>query len=347
MFTALLTCAIGMLASTPVLAFDYYQTLPEKPLLRADNPQTADKIELGRHLFYDKRLSGTNTLSCNDCHNLLTGGDDDRRFSIGPHGKLTKRSAPGLWNIGLQTVLYWDGRVTTLELQAKDHLLDASIMANDNAAALVKRLNGDKDYQREFMRVFGKAKNGTNQTINLDTINLDNISKALSSFERSLMAYNSPFDRYLRGDKNAISALAKKGQVEFQNAGCIACHFGANFAGPAPGPYLSKMGDGFYELFPTFKGTSFEKMMHITDDPGRITATKLPGEKYMWRVPPLRNIALTAPYFHNGSASTLRLAVRVMGKTQFNFDLTDTQVDAIVAFLNTLTGEVPVVLRQK
>jgi cytochrome c peroxidase len=335
-FTALL------LAPAPVFAFDYYQALPKKPLLRADNPQTDAKIKLGKQLFYDKRLSGTQTYSCNDCHNLLTGGDDDRAFSIGPNGQPTRRSAPGLWNIGLQTVLYWDGRATTLELQGQDHLLDTDLMANDNAGDLVKRVAAIPNYQQAFEAVFGKGKHEADHSISLVTI-----SKALASFERSLMAYNSPFDRYLNGDENAISALAKKGKVEFQNAGCIACHFGANFAGPAPGPYLNKMGDGFYELFPTFKGTQYEKPLHITDDPGRIGFTKLPNEKYMWRVPPLRNIALTAPYFHNGSVKTLRKAVKVMGKTQFNFDLTEEQIDAIVAFLNTLTGETPSVLRSQ
>lgn len=340
LFNLTLSAATALLASAPALAFDYYQALPDKPLQAADNPQSEAKIKLGKRLFYDKRLSGTQTHSCNDCHNLLTGGDDDRAFSMGPNGQLTRRSAPGLWNIGLQTVLYWDGRSTTLELQGQDHLLDAGIMANDNTDALVKRLAAVTEYQQAFAAAFANDKGANHQAISLV-----NISKALASFERSLMAYNSPFDRYLRGDKDAISALAKKGQEEFQSAGCIACHFGANFAGPAPGPYLSKMGDGFYELFPTFPGTQYEKSLHITDDPGRISVTKLPNEKYMWRVPPLRNIALTAPYFHNGSVKTLRKAVKVMGKTQFNFDLTEEQIDAIVAFLNTLTGETPAILQ--
>lgn len=319
-------------------AFDYFQPLPEQPLVPADNPLSTAKIALGKQLFYDPKLSLKNTHSCNQCHNLLTGGDDDRAFSPTPDNGLTKRSAPGLWNIGMQTVLYWDGREKTLESQALDHLSDPNIMGFDNVKTLEQllnqRLTHDKNYRAAFSKAFNEDKG----------VSLANIAKALASFQRALMAPNSAFDRYLKGDKTALSPAAVIGMREFNEAGCLACHFGTNFAGPAPGPAMT-MGDGFYELFPNILGSSYDKSLHLLDDLGRYEYSKNPAEKRMWRVPPLRNIALTAPYFHNGSAKTLREAVKVMGKTQFNNDLNEDQIDHITAFLRSLTGELPSVLQ--
>lgn len=333
----LIIYSYSALYSPAIYAFEYFQPLPTQALIAADNPQTAEKIQLGKTLFYDKRLSSNRTYSCNTCHNLLTGGDDDRAHSIGIDGTATKRSAPGLWNIGLQTVLYWDGRVDTLEQQARDHLLDKQIMGNTDADALIQRLAKNSNYQKRFAEVFG----------NKDALTFNNLTKALASFQRALLAPNSPFDRYLDGDEDAVSELAKRGQKIFHEVGCSACHFGVNYAGPAPGPALNKMGDGFYELFPTAAGSKYDSLLDLMSDTGRFGFTGIDREHYMWRVPSLRNIALTAPYFHNGSAKTLRLAVLAMGKAQYNTDLTEDQVDAIVAFLNSLTGELPKVLRTK
>jgi cytochrome c peroxidase len=314
-------------------AFDYFQPLPEKPLIPKNNPLTDQKIALGKKLFYDKRLSANGKLSCNTCHNLAAGGDNNQRWAIGVSGKKTRRNPPTLLNIGLQTVLYWDGRVKTLEQQAIDHLQDPDIMG-DNASKLINRLSGDKDYVKAFANAFN-SRHG---------INMDNLAKALASFQRVLMTPNSPFDHYIKGDKKAISAKAQKGMQLFNDNGCLACHFGVNFAGPAPGPAMG-MGDGFYELFPTKRGSSYDKSHNLTKDLGRYEFSKDPGEKYMWRVPTLRNIELTAPYFHNGSAATLHDAVKIMSKTQFAYPITEAQVDDIVAFLKTLTGETPAVLK--
>lgn len=320
----------------PAQAFDYFQPLPEQPMVPADNPLSKTKIELGKRLFYDIRLSKNNSHSCNHCHNLLNGGDDDKAYSTSPDNTTTKRSAPGLWNIGLQTVLYWDGRAKTLESQALDHLADPVIMGFSNTDSLIQRLKGDADYHSAFANAFNEKQ----------PINLNNLAKALASFQRALMAPNSAFDRYIRGDKTALSAAAVKGMQEFNDAGCLACHFGTNFAGPAPGPAL-KMGDGFYELFPNNLGSQYDRSHQLTKDLGRYEYSKNPDEKYMWRVPSLRNIALTGPYFHNGSAKTLREAVTIMAKTQFGNKLSDEQLDNITAFLRSLTGEVPEVLREK
>lgn len=315
------------------MAFDYFQVLPDKPLEPSNNPVTAEKAELGKRLFFDVALSKSNNFSCNHCHNVYGGGDDDQAFSIGYNSQTTLRSAPALWNIGLQTVLYWDGRSTSLEEQTKDHLLDKAIMAISKQE-LLQRLK-DLGYQNDFKKAFGT-----------DSITLSRVANAIASFERALMAPNSPFDRYLKGNKNAMSEMAIKGMKAFNESGCLACHFGVNFAGPAPGPAMG-LGDGFYELFPTKRGSIYEQRLNLLVDKGRYEFTKRDDDTYMWRVPPLRNIALSAPYFHNGSATTLEEAIRAMGKAQFDFDLSDETVQQIAAFLRTLTGETPKILSGK
>ena len=319
--------------TTPALAFDYLQTLPEKPPVPANNPQTAAKIALGKRLFFDQQLLGSKSkLSCNSCHQLANGGDDNRALSIGQNGKNSLRSSPSLWNIGFQTVLYWDGRAANLEAQTLDHLRNPIVSSWSNIGALVQQLSKSEHYQKAFSEAFPADKE------TFYAISGINIARAISSFERTLLASNSAFDRYIAGDESAISASAKRGIQAFNDAGCLACHFGTNFAGPAPGPAL-KMGDGFYELFPNNLGSRYDQQYHLIDDLGRFAYSGDPEERYMWRVPPLRNIALTAPYFHNGAVDTLEEAIRVMGKTQFDKQLSDESVSDIAAFLRSLTGE--------
>ena len=322
----------AFLSARGTFAFDYFQPLPDRPIAPADNPQSPEKILLGKKLFFDKSLSRSHSHSCNECHNLFSGGDNDLAFADGTDGKPSKRSAPGLWNIGYQSVLYWDGRSGSLEQQAVDHISDPSITGYKDTKFFVQTVESNKEYKALFSQAF---KN--------NSITLELIAKALASFQRELIAANSPFDRYMRGNKDALTQAAIKGMQLFNDIGCVACHFGVNFAGPAPGPALG-MGDGFYELFPNYKGTAYDSTHELLQDLGRFEFSKHPGEKHMWRVPPLRNIALTAPYFHNGSAKTLREAVTIMAKTQFNKEVTSEQTDFIVAFLNSLTGELPPVI---
>jgi cytochrome c peroxidase len=326
---------VGLLLANPLptLAFDYLQRLPDQVPTPADNPQTPEKIALGKRLFFDRQLLGVESkIACNSCHNLAEGGDDNRALSIGQAGQASERSAPSLWNIGFQTVLYWDGRATSLESQTLDHLRNPVVARWPHLGALVDYLNQSTSYQQAFQAAFPEDKD------TLHGISGINIARALSSFERTLLARNSAFDRYIAGDKTALSASAKRGIQAFNKAGCLACHFGANFAGPAPGPAL-KMGDGFYELFPTRRGSTYEQQYHLADDLGRFAFTGDPGERFMWRVPPLRGVELTAPYFHNGSVSSLEEAIRVMGKVQFGNTLSDNTVRDIAAFLHSLTGE--------
>ena len=312
----------------PAHAFDYFQPLPKHVPVPKDNPLTKVKIALGKKLFFDARLSREHSHACNTCHNVTASGADLRAVSPGANGQLTRRNAPTLWNIGFQTVLFWDGRAKSLEEQFKQHVGDAQISGDAEPNALLDRLRAIPGYVSEFKAVFHSD------------ITLDNTAQAVASFERSLLAPNSRFDRYMRGDKTALNAQELRGMEEFRTVECLSCHFGVNFAGPAPGPALH-MGDGFYELFPNHPGSVYDASHHIADDLGVFEFDRDPAHQRLWRVPPLRNIALTAPYFHNGSARTLEEAVRIMAKVQLKKELSDQQVADLVAFLNSLTGRLP------
>lgn len=316
--------------SVQAWAFDILQPLPTQVPVPKDNPQSKAKITLGKQLYFDKRLSVTGTVSCNSCHNVMAGGQDDKPVSVGALGKSGRRNAPTVWNVAFQTVLYWDGRARSLEEQLHSHFLDDTVMAMPDAAALRDRLARIPGYRDAYAKVFGGD----------EPLSLDNTAKAIASYIRTLVTPDSAFDRYIRGDKSALSAQAKRGLADFRKTGCMSCHFGVNFAGPAPGPYL-KMGDGFYELFPNFVGSKYDRIYKLTDDIGRYDFSHDPGEKRMFRLPTLRNIALTAPYLHNGSVTTLSEAVRVMARTELDMTLSDRQTRDIVAFLESLTGHFP------
>lgn len=324
-------CGLLAVGTIPLAdAFDAFKPLLLAPIIPKDNPQSAPKVDLGKQLYFDPRLSVTGAVSCNTCHNLMAGGDDGRAVSTGALGKAGTRSAPTLWNVAYETVYFWDGRAKSLEAAIKEHLLDQTVMAMPDAATLTKRLNSIPGYKREFDYVFGGPSG----------VSLDNTAKALASYIRTLSTRGSAFDRYLQGDKDAVSASAEKGFQDFIATGCAACHFWVNMAGPVPGLSF-KMGEGFYELFPNWLGSKYDEQYHLTDDLGRYYFDKNPKHKHLFRVPTLRNVALTAPYFHNGSVKTLEEAIRVMAKTQFKRNLTDRQVKDIVAFLKTLSGEFP------
>lgn len=321
--------SLCLLSPLSAWGFDHFQPLPGAIQQPVDNPGSAEKIRLGKMLFFDPTLLGENSkLSCNSCHTLGNGGVDGKAVSVGQQGQYTYRSTPTLWNIGFQTVLYWDGRSTSLETQTLDHLRNPVISANANLGAMVQRLADSAEYRAAFAAAFPGE----------DAVSADNVARALASFERSLLTPDSPFDQYIRGDEQAISGQAKRGMVLFNDSGCVSCHFGVNFAGPAPGPAMGP-GDGFYELFPNHLGSKYDQQYGLADDLGRFEATGNLWEKYMWRVPILRNIADTAPYFHNGRVKTLGEAVRVMAKTQLQREFSDDEVQDIVAFLNSLSGE--------
>ncbi len=310
--------------SSPLLAFE---ALPATPKIPADNPMTAAKIELGKQLFFDPRLSIDGTISCNSCHNVMAGGTDNRAVSVGVGGQKGGRSAPTVWNAAFLSSQFWDGRAATLEDQAKGPILAGVEMGMPSEAAVIKRIKRIPGYVHAFTTVFGKS----------DPVTYDNIAKAIATYERTLITLNSPFDRYLRGEKTALSDAAIRGMNTVESVGCTSCHTGANFSGPSSLP----VGEIFLQKFPTFDNNNYVAKYDLKSDKGRYNVTQQKGDKHMWRVPTWRNVALTAPYFHNGSVETLDEAVRVMAKTQLDKNLTTQQVSDIVAFLNSLTGQFP------
>jgi cytochrome c peroxidase len=304
------------------------EALPDKVPTPADNPSTPEKIELGKKLFFDPRLSAPGNISCNSCHNVMAGGDDARALSLGFKAQLGGRNSPTVWNAAFQSVQFWDGRAPTLEEQAKGPLINPVEMGMKSHDIIVtERISKIPGYQQEFKKVFGGRK----------PINIDNVAKAIAAYERTLITPNSPFDKYIKGDKKAMSSAAIKGLETFKNVGCTTCHSGPNFAGPA-----LPMGTGFYQPFPKFPDAALDKKYDFTADLGRATETKKDGDKHLYRVPTLRNIALTAPYFHNGRVNDLSEAVQIMGKLQLEKNLSKSEVRSIVAFLTEgLTGEFP------
>jgi cytochrome c peroxidase len=325
LFSQILITSIISSVSLPMAAAPW-EALATKPPIPADNPQTDAKVQLGKTLFFDPRLSSTGTISCNSCHNVMAGGDDNRPNSVGVEGKKGGRSAPTVWNSAFLTVQFWDGRAPSLEEQAKGPVTNPVEMGMSDWDAVVTRLKSISGYEYMFKAAF----EGDNP------ITADNAVKAIAAYERTLITPNSPYDRYINGDKQAMTEQQVKGMETFAQVGCIACHIGQNFSGPP-----LAMGDGFFQKFPTISGTQYEKKYKLTADKGRYDVTKKAEDKHLWRVPTLRNVALTAPYFHNGSVATLDEAVRVMGKVQLDMELTDAQVADLVAFLTALIGEFP------
>jgi len=303
-----------------------FESLPKRPPIPADNKLTPAKIELGKQLYFDGRLSFDNTISCNSCHDVGKGGVDNTQFSKGVGGKLGGRNSPTVWNSAFHSVQFWDGRAASLEEQAKGPLINPVEMAMPSHDAVIAKVKKIPGYVKQFERVFGKK----------DPVNIDNLAKAITAYERTLIAADSPFDRYIKGNKKAMSADAVAGMNLFQTVGCVACHQGPNFSGPQ-----MPMGQGFYMRFPNFPGNEYDRKYQLSKDNGRYDVTKVEGDRHMFRVPTLRNVELTAPYFHNGSVADLDEAVRVMAKSQLNKDLKDDEVKRLVSFLRSLTSKLP------
>lgn len=312
------------LIGSPVLAA--WQALPDKAPQPADNPSTPAKVELGKMLYFDPRLSSTGVVSCFSCHSVMEGGDDHRPVSIGVHGLKGGRNAPTVWNAAFNSVQFWDGRAATLEEQAKGPIANPVEMGMDNVGLAVDRIKRITGYKPYFDRAFGPG----------DNITTDNVAKAIAAYERTLITPNSPYDRFVKGDKKALSAAQQRGMNTFAAVGCTGCHSGPAFSGPA-----LPIGTGFYMKFPIYTDNPYVAKYHLLDDSGRYNVTHQDADKHMWRVPTLRNLVYTAPYMHNGSVKSLDEAVRVMAATQLNKQLTDQQVRDIVLFLEGLTGPFP------
>lgn len=287
----------------------------------------AAMIRLGELLYFDPRISDDHTISCNTCHDISNGaaGMDGLPTSIGIGKQKGGRNAPTVWNARFLSVQFWDGRAPNLVEQAKGPITNPIEMGMKTHDLAVDRIRQIKGYKPYFKEAFGT-----------EEINIDNMALAIAKFEETLVTLNSPYDKYKAGDETALDERALKGLQLFSSVGCVACHSGDHFAGPA-----LPEGTGFYQKFPMFAGNKYERKYKITKDLGRYDVTKNEADKNFWRVPQLRNVALTAPYFHNGSVKTLDEAVRVMAKSQLNRDLKATEVSQLVAFLKSLTGEIP------
>jgi cytochrome c peroxidase len=314
---------VFMLTSTAIFAADW-QALPAQPPTPADNPTTPAKVELGKMLYFDPRLSSTGTVSCFSCHNVMEGGDDHRSTSVGVHGQIGGRNAPTVWNAAFLSVQFWDGRAPTLEAQAKGPIANPIEMGMMGLA--VDRIKLIPGYQSIFEQVFGPDK----------PISDDTIAMAIAAYERTLITPNSPYDRFVKGDKKALSKQQQRGMQTFADTGCVACHSGPNFSGPT-----LPLGTGFFMKFPTYPNSPYVAQYRLLDDGGKAVGTGTIEDQNMWRVPTLRNLTYTAPYLHNGLVKSLPEAVRVMAATQLDKKLSDTQVSDIVAFLEGLTGEFP------
>lgn len=323
MSNKLITSLLSLMIFTSFAAVAL-DVLPKTPPIPKDNPQTKAKIDLGKVLFFDPRLSLDNTVSCNTCHDVNKNGIDGLPTSKGVGGKLGGRNSPTVWNSGYFSVQFWDGRAASLEDQAKGPMINAVEMANPSHDVVVERIRKVPAYTKMFEKAFGKK----------NAINIDNTAKAIAAYERTLTTPNAPYDRYLKGDRKAMSAEALKGMQTFQTVGCVACHSGPLFNGPS-----LPMGTGFYMKFPTFPDAELEKKYGFSKDKGRFEVTKQDADKNMWRVPSLRTAAITSPYFHTGNVTDLHEAVRIMAKLQLNKTLTDEEVNGIVAFLHSLKGE--------
>jgi cytochrome c peroxidase len=303
-----------------------WQALPDTAPAPADNPTTAAKVELGKMLYFDPRLSSTGTVSCFSCHNVMEGGDDHMTTSAGVHGLKGGRNAPTVWNSAFHSVQFWDGRAPSLEEQAKGPPVNPIEMGMANLDAVIDRVRHIPGYKPHFESAFGAG----------DVVTMDNAAKAIAAYERTLITPGNAYDRYAKGDMKALTAQQARGLEALASVGCTSCHQGPAFNGP-PLP----AGTGFFMKFPTYEDNAYVVKYKLMDDLGRATVTKDPADRAMWRVPTLRNLEFTAPYMHTGTVKTLPEAVRVMAVTQLNKTLPDAQVDDIVAFLMALSGPFP------
>jgi len=327
-----------------------WQALPEVAPAPAWNPTTPEKVALGERLFHDKALSIDRTVSCSSCHDVRKGaGEDHRRTSLGIGGQRGGRNAPTVWNAAFQSVLFWDGRAPSLEEQSKGPPLNPVEMGMPSLQAVEQRVREDDSYREPFARAFGAGQ----------AITITQIAAAIAAYERTLITPDAPYDRFVRGDDKALTAAQLRGMELFQTVGCVLCHSGPNFSGaslfdPSPSPQ---------RLFPVFPEQKFVGRYKLIKD----TGANAPGSKQgVWRIPSLRNVALTAPYLHNGSVDNLAEVVRIMATAQRgkrlgndskggriivwsrpnrtisrieSVPLSDRDVDDIVAFLKSLSSD--------
>jgi cytochrome c peroxidase len=303
------------LASLCVVTAAVAATDPFRALYQPIEPARIEhpaRVELGKKLFFDPRLSKSGFISCNSCHNLSMGGSDNLRTSIGDRWQQGPINSPTVLNSSMNLAQFWDGRASDLKEQAGGPIANPGEMAFTHELA-IEMLASIPQYVAEFKAAFGR-----------EAITIDEVTEAIAAFEETLVTPNSRFDQWLRGDAQALSATELAGYRLFNESGCVACHNGPNLG-----------------------GNSFQKMGVVepyqSDSPveGRSAVTGDDADRFSFKVPTLRNVELTYPYFHDGAADTLTAAVDVMGRLQLGKTFTGDENAQIVAFLKTLTGEQP------
>ena len=295
-----------------------FKPLPSAEEMQKLRPFTEEQVKLGHQLWYEPRLSKGNTVSCNSCHNLATAGVDNLpTTSQGHKGQFGGRNSPTALNAALLGMQFWDGRAADVEEQAGGPLVNPVEMANDSQEAAAAKIAKIPEYQELFKTAFPED----------GAVSFKNITTALGAFERTLLT-PTKWDDYLKGNVNALNEQERKGVRAFMDNGCIACHSGVNLGGAT------------FQKFGLVEGPYWKFIEDPKHDKGRADVTKKAEDEFFFRVPGLRNVAKTYPYFHNGSVWELDKAVTIMGKAQLGKDLSKEDTDNIVAFLKTLSGNV-------
>jgi cytochrome c peroxidase len=294
-----------------------FSPIPDTPPTLEGNLQTPEKVELGKMLYFEPRLSASWLISCNTCHNVGMGGVDLQETSIGHGWQKGPRNAPTVLNAVFNIAQFWDGRARDLAEQAQGPV-QASVEMNNTPARAVRTLKSMPEYVERFRSSFPGEE---------DPVTFDNMALAIEAFEATLLTPGSPFDQFLKGDAAALSSDEKAGLQTFIGKGCTACHNGVNIGGEGYFPF------GLVE--------TPDAEIRPVEDKGRFAVTHTAEDEYVFKAPSLRNITLTAPYFHSGKVWSLTDAVRVMGTAQLGAHLTDQEIQSIAAFLRTLTGNQP------
>jgi len=318
----LLTLATGAWAQDGLgkTARALFQPIPDSAPALENNPSSPARLELGKVLFFEPRLSSSHLISCNTCHNVGLGGVDLQETSVGHGWQKGPRNAPTVLNSVFNIAQFWDGRAKDLAEQAKGPV-QASVEMNNTPAQVIATLKSMPEYVALFAKAFPGEK---------EPLTFDNMAKAIEVFEATLITPNAPFDRFLKGDEKALNAAEKEGLQLFVNKGCAGCHTGKNIGGAS--------------YFPFGVREAPASEVRPAGDVGRFQVTNTAADKYVFKSPSLRNIILTPPYFHSGKVWNLADAVKIMGTAQLGVELTQTEADKITTFLRTLTGDQPQVM---
>lgn len=295
-----------------------FKPLPDAAEMQKIRPFTEEQVKLGQQLWYETRLSKGNTVSCNSCHNLATAGMDNMPTSAGHKSQFGARNSPTALNAALLGSQFWDGRAADVEEQAGGPLLNPVEMANATEADAAAKIAGIPEYQEKFKAAFPED----------GAVSFKNITAALGAFERTLLT-PTRWDDYLKGNVSALSEQERKGVRAFMDNGCMSCHSGVNLGGT------------MFQKFGLVDGPYWKHIDDPKHDKGRADVTKKAEDEFFFRVPGLRNVERTYPYFHNGSVWELDKAVNIMAKAQLGKTLAPEDTENIVAFLKALSGNVP------